>query len=295
MIAKIYTMKNIIVTPENIEQFKSMDSIRNIRKTQVERLKVAFLNKDYLEATPMHVNFRDNEYRVIDGNHRLWALREIFDTKKAKSINLVMAVYENLSNSEEKDIYDLIAKQVPQNTNDFLSLHRTEFPIWEIISKKSFPCKITIYGSKDSVQLKTFLYMLNSIKRKKVETANYLTRDCLLSIGKKTKGEDYDLLSRFIRIFMASLGIPGTENKFSKLHIIVPLFHVWYYNKDKVRGTEKMMQDIEWAKRFELIIGDPEIVLYLNSVCTRETIPAIRKRIVKLMSQSIRKSKFKLE
>jgi len=294
-----YSIKEIEIDKDIINRFVMIETQRSVRKSQVERLEKAFLANKYLTTTPIHANLKNNIYRIIDGAHRTVAIKNLIEAGKLKKTTLTLAIYNNLSTQQERDLYDLIAKQVPQNVNDFISLHRIEFPLWNLIEKKSFPSKITIYGSKDSLQFKTILYMLNCIKRKRfVPGSQWLTRDQILSVGRKTEKADYDLMARFTRIFMASYGAPGTANKYSKMHIIMPLFHIWYVNKKATAGKGRAyLDDVEWVKRFERIMSDPEIVLHLNSIMNRETVPRIRQRMIELMQpyRNKKDTKYKLK
>lgn len=279
-----YEIKTLEISKENISQFKSIETARALRRSQVERLEKAFLDGSYIEATPLHINLKNGEYRVIDGNHRIAALVNLFEKNKANKFTIIAMIYFNLSNPKEKDLYDLIAKSVAQTTNDFLSLHRNEFPIWETIQAKSFPCKVTVYGGKDSLQLKTIMYLIRCTRVKRLTTgSSFLNRENLLATGRNTSMEDYNNLARFIRIFMSAYWAPGESNKYTRLNIIVPLFHIWYYNKGIGSSIGTIKDDIKWVKNFEIIMSDPEIVLYLNSTMNRELLPKIRSRMIDLM------------
>ena len=294
-------METIKVNRENIAQFKAIESIRSIRKTQVSKLMTAFKEGSYLESTPLHINVKKKEFRVIDGNHRIVALRELLENDRFKGAKLTVAFYKNLNDQEERNLYDIIAKQVGQTTNDFLSLHRPEFPIWKLIQKKSFPVKITIYGSKDSLQFKALLYLIHAMQRKRFEQGvMYLNRETMLKVGSRTDLDTYKTLSRFSRIFLASYGAPGTANKYSSMQIILPLFHIWYHNQEnhsKQLKTGNYTLDVMWVKRFEQIMSDPEMVLYLHSHLNRELMPKVRSRMIELMQpyRGKKTTKFKLK
>jgi len=288
------------VDKENIGSFKAIESIRSIRKTQVQRLMTAFRDGTYLESTPLHVNIKHREFRVIDGNHRIVAIRELLENDKFKGVNLTIAFYKNLNDQEERDLYDIIAKQVGQTTNDFLSLHKPDFPVWELIQRKGFPVKITIYGSKDSLQFKTLIYLIHAMQRKRFEQGvMYLNRESMLKIGANTDLGTYKTLARFSRIFLSSYGAPGHGNKYSGMQIILPLFHIWYHNLENmpknIRGT--FAQDSEWVRKFEKIMSDPEMVLYLHSHLNRELLPKVRARMIELMQprSGMKSVKYKLK
>lgn len=272
---------------KNIDNFIPIRNQRAIRRNQVSRLKSAIRNGEYIEASPIFVSSSRKivgagKVVVIDGNHRILAIRELLQQKFDTSFSVTLAVFHNIPESLQRDVYDRIAKQVPQTINDLINLHKDEFILWEIINKKPFPTKTTIYPSQLAVDLRTLLNMLDSSAKQKKSSMVGLSRDEILSVGRNTTEDDFYTLSEFFKVFVATFGEVGKNNRYCNSNFLLPLFYVWKrnlgYKKERLEYSENprlvdrhdYKRKVFWMKRFQRLIGDTRIIELCNFQSSRE-------------------------
>ena len=87
------------------------------RKIDKKRIKEIADNFSWNLFTPIVVSFRDNRYNVIDGQHRLFALKENNkDGKNKKEINVPCYVISGLNEKQESELYFKLATGVKQQS-----------------------------------------------------------------------------------------------------------------------------------------------------------------------------------
>ena len=189
-----------------------------------------------------------------------------------RSIPVTLGVFYNLSESVQRDVYDRIAKQVPQTINDLINLHKDEFMLWEILNKVSFPVRTTIYPSFVAVDLKTLLNLLNCANVEDKKTAMVgINRDEILAMGNRTTEEDFETLSEFFKVFVAVFGQIGRNNRYCNSNFLFPLYYVWKRNLEyqslQSNLTKNLGRKSYWVSKFDRLIGDTRIIelCYLQS------------------------------
>lgn len=275
------------LTAENIDNFVPIKNQRAVRRQQVARLKTAIRNGEYIEASPIFVSSSRKvvgagKVVVIDGNHRILAIRELLHQKVDTSFSVVLGVFYNIPESMQRDVYDRIAKQVPQTINDLINLHKDEFLLWDILNKKPFPVKTTIYPSQLAIDLRTLLNMLDCSMKQQKSAMTGISRDEILNVGRKTTEDDFYTLSEFFKVFVAIFGDIGKHNRYANSNFLHPLYYVWKrnigYKKERLEYSEdpklvnrhNYKRKVFWMKRFQRLIGDTRIIELCNFQSSRE-------------------------
>ena len=146
-----YVIEKFVVNKDNVNGFVIVNK-RNTRLTQVKNILRALRLGKHFEA-PFVVNRRNKVIRVIDGHHRIEAMKEYFADKKYadEEIEITMAVYKNLTNDEEREVYTTWNIAVRQNTHDFINSYKDTIPIFSRLTTE-LPC--TVYGTKTKIRIK---------------------------------------------------------------------------------------------------------------------------------------------
>lgn len=294
-----YEIKEMTINKDNIKKFQAIEGARSLRKTQVERIEKSIRKREMEGFGVIYLNLKEEIFRIIDGNHRITAVRNLIENKAISSLNITCAIYRSLDKANEKRIYDILARQINQTTEDFLNLHKDEFPLWKIINEKSFPVKIGVYGGKNILKFKYLISLLSVARSKSFEQGVTIRRkEELQEIAVHTNEGSYRELSEFFKVFLAAYGDPGNENRFSKIQVLIPLYHIWYTNRTRnKKGVYNFEEKLKWVKYFERIMANPEINLYSQERINRDTMPRIRALMIDLMrprnKESTKFTKFK--
>ena len=146
-----YVIEKFVVNKNNVNGFVIVNK-RNTRLTQVKNILRALRLGKHFEA-PFVVNRRGNAIRVIDGHHRIEAMKKYFEDEdnEDETIEVTMAVYKNLTNEQEREVYTVWNVAVRQNTHDFINSYKDTIPTFNRITSE-LPCNV--YGQKTRIRIK---------------------------------------------------------------------------------------------------------------------------------------------
>ena len=105
--------------------------------------------KGNMSVTGVNVNNGKRKIRVIDGGHRTEALKKYFESNNDAKVKVSMAVYKDLSESEERAVYTKWNLGVKQSIDDFIWSYRIEIPEYENILNE---LPVTVYGSSEKIK-----------------------------------------------------------------------------------------------------------------------------------------------
>lgn len=201
------------LTSDNISEFEIQEDRRNINARMVNNVKWS-LAKGVHFGNPLSVNRRDGHYRIIDGNHRFEGCKLFLEAYPDRKVEVPLSVYTDLSDAEERIIYDIGQNSRNESVPDFIQRHQKEIPIIIMIQQK-FPCTKTIYPSKTSISM---LLILDAYIGARSYTgavslsANNIDR-CKRYMA--LTEDDYHIIVHFMRDFKDELGGPE-NNKWMK-------------------------------------------------------------------------------
>ena len=260
---KEFTIENYVITPESINKFEMMENRRQIGEGHIQQIH-GTLTKGKNPMGVLIVNERNNSWRLIDGNHRIEAVKRFYgymeDNKKTK-IECVVRVYKNLSDDEEREVYSDEAKRKNEFHEDRLNLYKDTITFWKLTQdqRNEFPCKVSIYPQQHSLRFRTVLDSLCTVKTEMTNgyTPKYLRKQDLIVFARDCNFEDLQVMKKFIRIFQEVFGDVSKENIFTRRQGFLPLFDIFYKNF-RTEKEEKVKE------RMSLILGRSDILMYLN-------------------------------
>lgn len=248
-------VRSLTVSASNINRFDEMQDTREIRKRHVDQLyRDLVYGKRFHQ--PLSVNKitdgkKVKQYKLIDGNHRMHAIRRFIDNYPDRKSELEFHIYPNLTYEQERQLYDQInKKQLAQRQYDFIKTHRGEIPVLQRM-EKDFPTKVHIYPLSDNQTGFRFTTLVRSYLARKDYGA-------VLNVSEKSKTltmEDYEIMYQFAQDFVSAFGEPGRVKKgspkweprheFSKEVGVMALFKVWHANLSTL-GREEIVK--RWRK-----------------------------------------------
>lgn len=287
---KNYIVEQFTITSDNIDKFVIVPYRRQISATHVSKIHGSLL----AEKNPVGiliVNQINNEMRLIDGNHRIEAIKRFFnykDSNKKIKIECVLKVYKGLSEDEEKQIYSDEAKRKNESYEDRLNIYKDSITFWKLMNDplNKFPSQVTIYPAKNSIKFRTIINALNTTKQSGENgyNANYLNKEEIIQFALTLQYEDYKFMHDFVGMFVQIFGKVGTENIFSRPQYFLPLFDIYCKNI-------KCVKDSNFYERFSKVISRADLMNYMN-VPGREAQSKIRDLMIGYMNHKISRNLF---
>jgi hypothetical protein len=258
-----YKVLNFLINPETLNRFEIMEDRRIIREGHVGKIHGVLLNNQNPIGV-LVVNERNGKWRIIDGNHRIEAIKRFYNLRKEnqkKQIECTLRVYCNLTDEEERELYGKEATRINESHEDRLNIYKDTINFWKMTQDplKEFPVKVSIYNTKRTLRLRTILDALCTVKQdmKNGYYPKYLTKSDLVTFAQELTYVDFLEIKNFLKIFVASLGDIDESNSFSRRIGFLPLFDIYVRNfRDK--------SDKEVIERFKRIMGKSDVMVYLN-------------------------------
>ena len=144
-----YEIEKITLTKKSVEEMVIVNP-RRLHLSQVQSIYKALLKGKHFDSVFV-VNRRDNKLRVIDGNHRIEALMLFFKKRPHMKLEAFLAVYNNLGDAQEREIFTRWNISITQSTDDFINSYKETIPMYSRFVDE-MPC--SIYGSNNKMKLR---------------------------------------------------------------------------------------------------------------------------------------------
>jgi len=167
--------------------------------------------------------------RVLNGNHRIQAIKNIIEFNADFEIEITLTVYYNLSKEKEIEIYEKVNNTRRETGVDKLKAHLSGTKIYKLIEDK-FPSKIlyrNISKSERNAISANILFPSYIHRNGKAITSS---ANGLIKKIKLLGEEDYNRLADFVSVFKEIAGEPSKENVFSRYNIFSVMAKIYYTN-----------------------------------------------------------------
>lgn len=288
-IKKGYEIETIVVTKENINKFEVMEHRRQIGEYHVRNI-LAALGTGKNSMGVIIVNRKQNRIRLIDGNHRIEALRRFLNRRSQEKtkVEITLKVYRNLNDEEERKVYTIEATRRNESHEDRLNMYKDTIMFWKLVSNplKDFPCEVTIYGSKKSIRLRVLLNALYSTESSPEKGYNpiYLKKNNMVEFAQEMNFEDFRIMKEFMTFFKDTFGRVEHSNIHIKTQFFMPLFDVYIRNRQQKDSRT-------FQERFRKVMGRSELLVFLNST-GKESQEKIREIMIGYMNHGIHSNLF---
>ncbi len=291
ILEKGYEIESFKITSETINQFEIMENRRQISNSHVSQIHGALLRGNNPIGI-LIVNKKLNKMRLIDGNHRIEAVRKFYNYIKINplpEIECILKVYHDLTEDEEREIYALEAKRKNESYEDRLNMYKDVIIFWKLLQDKlnQFPCKVTIYKSSSSIKFRTILdaiYSSKSSSRSKGWYMNRIEKDELVPFAGKLKYDDFINLKDFINFFQSVFGRIESSNIYIQTYFFGAIYDIYMKNL-------QYKDNKSFEGRFKSIIGRSEL-LNLVHLKSEEISIKVREVMLSYMNKKVSTNTF---
>ena len=229
ILKKGYISNLFIVNKNNIDDFEFLPTHRYLRESQIQRIYRQLKEGQHFESLIV-INQRGKKMRIIDGGHRITSISRFLKEFPDKQIEVNMAVYRDLTDEQEKQIFSYWNKGINQSPDDYLNMRKDDIQILKLL-ENDFPCKVSIYTpSADGIKFKTLIAAyLGALLLQKPDAYDQQVDKIIQKSGELTH-KDHKFLKRFMEGFISVFGSPSNKNPFSTYVVFVALMRVYYDN-----------------------------------------------------------------
>jgi len=231
-------VSKIVISKENIDNFEFMGNKRDIRKGNVSKL-YKLLEKGQHFESPLVTSTRNNKERILDGNHRIEAIKKLLENNPTKKIEVEIFKYDGLTDQEEKETYTAWNSGLRQSTNDFIKQYWQDIPIIKQFKNNGFPCGVSASWANNSIEFKMLVQsyfagiqptFIGGFQGSSIE---------FIEESKKINIEDYKIMKAFMKEYIPIFGNPDKKNLHYRNSAFCSLFRIWVDNF-KTKTPEEM-------------------------------------------------------
>ena len=227
-------IKEEVIGKDNINDFILPDYHRKIRKKMIQRISSS-LEAQKMFEDPITVNVINGKKRIIDGGHRMLSVKKFLEGNPDSLVKVKMDVFKELSDEEEKEVYDLISKRLNETFRDYVKIHSEEIPVLKSVEKK-FPVAIGHYTNRNTMNFGQLIKIWIT-REDTIMTSG--SREALLTEAKSWTGSDYQEMYSFFQKYSEIFGLPTKDNSYYKTGPIWVVASIYYRNRGVI-NTEKL-------------------------------------------------------
>ena len=212
---KVYETKEIMLGAKEVEEYVSPVSPRDIRDRHVWGIMQSFhKNKGVEGVIAVNVLEAEKKIEVIDGNHRICAIRKWLVRFPEDRIRATFHVYRNLSQEEKKNLYMILQNSVNQTKTDVLKTQCYDSFLYKAFfspsEKKSFPCAVTLNENVARNCIK-FFRLFEPYYNRNGKAVNTIRRNDLPAIVNSMNKSDLEKMAQYMTDFILIFGEPHIE------------------------------------------------------------------------------------
>ncbi len=261
-IGRPYVQRNILVTKGIIKNYIRPEWHREFKLRHVRKIKTALIKGEH-PSENITVNYITNtgKSRILNGNHRMQAIRDVIEEYPKFRIELTFTIYNNLSKEEEISIYEKVNNTKKESGLDRLKAHLVGTEIYKLMMER-FPFKPLFRNQsrsdRNSLSMGTILasYVVRNDTGIAAGNVHILKKAVLLD------EDDYDRIAKFARFFKRTCGEPSKDNLYSSYNIFSVIAKI-YYTTVGIDMTEE-----EYEKRLKKVLqrNTSDLMLYNRGV-----------------------------
>ena len=227
------------ISRDTVDQFEQLSNRRDIRKGTVKQIFDNLMGEKHFDA-PFVVHKKDGKFQLIDGNHRYEAIKNYLDVDLNKNhrIEIILNIYENLTEKQLKELFTQWNLGKKQSTNDVVKQYKDDIKIFKYL-EKDFPCYVTIYGGSNAISFYKLVGSYLASIQPKFQGSFIGNAWEFVEEVKQLDRSDVNNMKVFIEEFIKTFG-PIRNNKFLRTTPFTAIMRIWMDNKGNFFPYQKM-------------------------------------------------------
>ena len=246
---KPYIQKNVIIDKNTVKKYIRPDWHREFREKHISTIKRSILHGEHPSQTFTINELSSQKRLILDGNHRMEAIRQILKEYETFSIEVTLTIYYNLTHEEEIKIYEKINNTKKESGYDKLKAHIVGTEIYKLI-EEDFPSRV-VYRPASNAERNVIsamsLFTSYAFRNKKIIAPGGSKGiiNAIILLGEK----DYDRMKSFVKFFKRVCGEPSRNNMYSSHNLFCVLSKIYY----TLVGTD--ITEDEYETRLKRVIA----------------------------------------
>lgn len=248
-----YKAETLTIDSSNIQKFELIENRRKLRVPIVRKIELILANGKHFDS-PLVINRTKKSDRVLDGQHRTTAINNVIAKDPNFKIQCQLAVYDDLTLDEEREIFKMWNGGTKQSSDDFVAMFENEIPILKML-QTSFPAPVSVYREANKVHFK-LLTGAYSAARNHREGGYTSANEDFVSMAQNLTERDYENLSKFFGEF---LRINKSVNKKMNIYMNTSPFNaIMYLYVNNVLAGNISARDF-WKRFKSRVVGNNDI------------------------------------
>jgi hypothetical protein len=224
--------------------FETLDNRRDIRKPVVNKL-YNLLTEGLHFETPIMTNIRKDKHRLLDGNHRIEAIKRYLSDYPNRKVEVWEFAYNDLSDQDEKEMYTKWNLGQKQTTNDFVKQYWDDIPLTRYIN--SFPYPVTHSWTSNSIEFKLLVSGYLTKLENKFSGGFFGKAVEFINLAIKLDKSDADKMRAFLTDYISVFGYPDKKNMHYEAAFFHSMIRIWLdnlqsKNQESIRSAFKKLR-----------------------------------------------------
>jgi len=239
------------ITKKNIQEYYLiLDERRDIRWGKVDSIMKNLIKKNHFES-PIVINETPMGKRVLDGNHRIEAIKKFLENYPDSCVEVHIAKYKGMNRDKEREKYTSWNKGTPESANDYLKNYYKTIPLGEKLLKE-LPVTLKTNGEELPIRLLVGAE-INAGKQNRFEGGYAVGGEKSVLDFQSLQLENLKNMKAFIMDMQDVFGQPHRKSKYYRSTPLNAFYRIWYDNRNipipKLKRALKRIYnewDIQW-------------------------------------------------
>lgn len=214
---------------DTLADFETLANRREIRPGNLQKL-IRLLREGKHFETPFMANKKGNKYRLLDGNHRLEAVKSYLEQFPQNSVEIGLCYYENLDEEREKEIFAKWNSGSKQSANDIVKLYWNDMPITQFLRKPDFPLNVTPYQGRNASTLHFGTLVKPYLAKDTPQIMFVGTSLDLVEKARQLGKADFKVMHQFVSEYIQVFGLPSNINPMYRGTNFAAVMRLWLNN-----------------------------------------------------------------
>ena len=245
-ISEPYTQEKVVINKNTIKKFIRPKWHRDFREAHINHIRRSLMNAVHFSEA-LTVNCAKDEYRVINGNYRIEAIRRVIKEFPDFSIGVRLTKYTDLEKTRELHIYNIVNNTKPESLLDRVKAHCIDsYFVKEVM--KEFPIKVLFrYANKKDPNAMPITTLVMPYIQRNSKGFNCPTLKLIDEIN-EFGPVDILRIRSYMKFFLNCFGSFCKENMYANYNLFSTLGKIYFNNIDTTVTIAELQKRIEKLK-----------------------------------------------